>query len=309
MYQPTVTVVMCTYNGSKFIDEQIESIIVQDYSNIELIISDDASTDDTWQKLKSWQQKNYRIKIYQNEYNLGYNKNFEKTILIATGELIAIADQDDIWMPGKISKLVNTFHDKKIMLVHSRSVRLENGRLRFKSASLHHHFKGNDARKLFMFNQVNGHDMMFKKELVAKALPIPDGMMYDWWIAVMATCYGEIASVNEYLVHHRIHHDNNFFNDKNRAKKKQLDLQDVLEKFSTIDALNNKSRSFLTELITVVKSHNQKEKGFDKRLFSFLFKNGKIIFGHKRRWIPQWNYLKSANKYARLNFTGKGITF
>ncbi len=76
MFQPLVSVVMCTYNGGLFIDEQIESIINQDYKNIELIIVDDVSTDDTWKKLEAWQCKNDFIKIYKNEINLGYNKNF-----------------------------------------------------------------------------------------------------------------------------------------------------------------------------------------------------------------------------------------
>lgn len=307
MVQPLVSVVMCTYNGSKFIDEQIESILCQDYSNIELIILDDISTDDTWQKLQEWQEKNAKLKLYKNDVNLGYNKNFEKAIQLANGDFIALSDQDDIWMPQKISKLVNTFQDYKISLAHSRSVRFENGRLRFKSASLHHHFKGNDTRKLFMFNQVNGHDIMFKKNLIQKFLPIPDGMMYDWWIAVIATCYGNIASVNEYLVHHRIHSENSFFS--TNTKKKQLDLQDVLQIFTTIKVLNPDAKTFLTKFLELLIKHNKRQQTtFDSELFHFFYKNRKIIFGHKRRWFPQWNYFKSALKYAKQNFNGKGIT-
>ena len=310
MNEPLVSVVMCTYNGSKFIDEQIESILSQDYGNIELIISDDVSTDDTWDKLVDWQHKNSLIKIFKNDLNIGYNKNFEKAIKLANGEFIALSDQDDIWMPNKISSLIKQFENKKITLAHSRSVRLQNGRLRFKSASLHHHFKGNDTRKLFMFNQVNGHDIMFKKDLKEKILPLPEGVMYDWWIAVVATCYGEIASVNKYLVHHRIHEENNFFNDKTNSKKKQTDLVDVLKIFSFNDALSPKSRSFLNAFLHHLIQHNKKQRTtLDYTFFSFLFKHRKIFFGHNRRWMPQWNYLKKSLKYARFNFTGKGITF
>lgn len=310
MLQPLVSIVMCTYNGGRFLNEQIKSIIHQDYNNIELIICDDVSTDDTWEKLIRWQQENNKIKIYKNEKNLGYNKNFEKAIQLAKGDFIALSDQDDIWMPQKISKLVAEFYDEKIMLAHSRSVRLENGRLRFKSASLHHHFKGNDTRKLFMYNQINGHDVMFRKELVDKFLPIPNGMMYDWWIAVIATCYGKITSVNEFLVHHRIHAQNNFFNDDVRKKNKQIDLLDVLKLFTTIEVMSEENKSFLNKFLSLLEKHNEQNDGsFDRNFFSFLYKNGTIFFGHKRRWIPQWNYLKSAIKYARFNFKGKGITF
>ncbi|MGI8581842.1 MAG: glycosyltransferase [Chitinophagaceae bacterium] len=309
MIRTLISVVMCTYNGSKFIDEQIESILNQDYSNIELIILDDNSTDGTWQMLNSWRKKDLRIKIYRNEYNVGYNKNFEKAIQLANGEFIALSDQDDIWMPQKISKLVNAFQDDKISLSHNRSVRFEDGRLRLKSASLHYHFKGNDTRKLFMFNQVNGHDIMFKKKFVQKFLPIPDGMMYDWWIAVIATCYGRIASVNEYLVHHRIHSENSFFSKHSDMKKRQLDLQDVLQLFTTINVLNAEAKTFLNKFLELLVKQNKKQKAvFNFELFIFFYKNGKIIFGHKRRWFPKWNYFKNAIKYARMDFNGKGIT-
>jgi glycosyltransferase involved in cell wall biosynthesis len=309
MLPPLVSVVMCTYNGSRFIDEQIISILNQDHSNIELIISDDRSTDDTWQKLLDWQKKDARIKVYQNEINVGYNKNFERAIQLANGELVALSDQDDIWMPQKISKLIAAFDDPNTTLAHSRSVRLENGRLRFKSASLHHHFKGNDTRRLFMFNQVNGHDIMFQRELKEKFLPVPDGMMYDWWIAVIATCYGNIASVNEYLVHHRIHSENSFFTKDRNVKKKQLDLEDVLRIFSTIDTLSPEAKTFLNELLMTLSPHNRKEKsGFDPNLFRFFYKNRKIIFGHNRRLIPEWKYFRSALKYAKKNYNNAGIT-
>lgn len=303
-----VSVVICTYNGSKFLDEQIRSILNQDYPVYEMIITDDLSTDDTWQKLEHWQKKNPIIKIFRNEVNLGYNKNFEKAIQLATGDLIALSDQDDIWLPQKISTLVDKFSNEGTTLAHCRSVKLENGRLRFKSASLHNHFAGNDTRKLFMFNQINGHNIMFKKELVNKVVPIPVEMMYDWWIAVMATCYGSIASVDEYLVHHRIHSENSFFNNNFQLKRKQLDLQDVLQLFNTIDALSSESKAFLQKFLRLLTEHNKKDKAFfNFKLFRFLYQNGEIIFGHKRRLFPALNYLKNALKYSKLNFNGKGI--
>lgn len=309
MLQPLVSVVMCTYNGSQFLDEQIKSILNQEYRNLELIIVDDASTDDTWQKLEKWQQQDKRIRIYRNEINVGYNKNFIYAIKLAKGDLIAISDQDDIWMPTKISKQVVALKNNNTVLSHNRSVRFENGRLRFKSASLFHHFKGNDTRGLFMFNQINGHDIMFKKELVNKFIPVPEGMMYDWWIAVIATCYGKIASVDEYLVHHRIHRQNSFFNTA-KSQKEQLDLQDVLKLFSTIDVLTTESKKFLNNFLHLLTEHNKLAEGtFDFNFFRFLYKNGRVLFGHKKRLVPQFNYLKNALKFARFNFEGKGITF
>lgn len=304
-----ISVVMCTFNGSKFIDEQITSILNQEYENFELVIVDDHSVDDTWKKLQAWQKKSNLITIYKNQSNLGYNKNFEKAILLASGDFIAISDQDDIWLPQKLTKLLQPFNDEKIVLAHNLSVRLENGRLRFKSAQLHYHFEGNDTRKLFMFNQVNGHDMMFRQELVNKFVPIPKGMMYDWWIAVTATCYGKIVSVNEFLVYHRIHSENSFFSKNAASKKKELDLEDSLKLFSTIKELKEESKTYLTAFLELVTRHNKQEKGFDFKLFQFLYKNREIVFGHKKRIFPDISYLKYAFKYAKMNFKNKGVSF
>ncbi len=310
MPQPAlVSIVMCTYNGQRFLDEQIESILKQDYENFELIIVDDNSTDDTWNILKKWQQKIGIIKLFRNEINLGYNRNFEKAIQLATGNFISLSDQDDIWLPEKVSKTLNSFTDENIILAHCKSVRLEDNQLKFHLAKLHHHFSGNDTRKLFFFNQVMGHDMVFRKELVTKIIPIPEGMSYDWWIAVVATCYGSIASVDEYLVHHRIHSQNNFFSKNAASKKRELDLEDTLQLFTAIPALTGGKKAFLHSFLQLLSYHNTREKqSFDYKLFLFLYKNRKVFFGHKRRFLPELSYLKNAIKYAKLNYRGKGMS-
>lgn len=305
---PLVSVVMCTYNGGRFLDEQIRSILEQDYLNLELIIVDDVSTDNTWSLLLQWKAKSDKIRIYKNDANLGYNKNFEKAITLAAGELIAISDQDDVWLHNKITKLVQALDNDKVILAHNRSVRLQDGRLRYKSASLHHHFYGSDTRRLFMFNQVNGHDMMFKKSLVSRALPIPAGMMYDWWLAVVATCYGSIASVDEFLVHHRIHNSNSYFTSKPQATAKP-DLIDYLQIFRTLTCLNNSSQLFLQKFISLLQLQNSRKPGtFSMPLFLFYISNRNIVFGHKKRMFKQLYQFKMAFKYARLQYKGRGLT-
>ena len=302
-----VSVVMCTYNGARFIDEQISSILQQEHQNFELIIVDDNSTDDTWQKLQAWQQQDARIKIFRNESNLGYNKNFEKAIGLANGDYISIADQDDIWLPAKLSKTLAAFSDPSVVLAHCKSVRLQDGQLKYHLAKLHYHFHGNDTRRLFFFNQVMGHDMVFKKELVPHIIPFPAGMSYDWWMAVVATCYGNIAAVDEYLVHHRIHSANNFFNKDATSKKRELDLVETLRLFRQIPALKEAHRLYLDRQISLLDAHEQKP-GFDWQLFRFLYANRHIIFGHKRRSLQELSYLKNAIKYAKMDYRGRGIS-
>ncbi len=305
---PLVSIIMCTYNGERFLDDQVNSILNQDYSNFELIIVDDVSNDNTWLKLKDWQHKSEKIKIFQNKMNVGYNKNFENAIPRALGSFIAISDQDDIWLPKKISKTMKAFSNPEIILAHSKSVRLQANELKYYKADLHYHFNGNDTRKLFFFNQVMGHDMIFKKELVPQILPIPERMSYDWWIAVVATCYGSIAGVDEYLVHHRIHDHNNFFSAGAASKKKELDLDETLNLFARIPAINDEKKSYLHSILQLLKEHKSNE-GFDPKLFRFLYRNRKVIFGHKRRMFAEFSYFKNSVKYARLDYTGKGISF
>ena len=93
----TVSVVMCTYNGEKYIREQIDSILQQTYSVDEIIIQDDCSTDGTCEVLYEYQQRYAQKQVIRNKRNIGFNPNFFSAIARAKGDYIAIADQDDIW--------------------------------------------------------------------------------------------------------------------------------------------------------------------------------------------------------------------
>ena len=106
---PLVSVALCTYNGAAYLPEQLETIINQSYVNLEIVISDDGSTDNTTRIIKEFQQKDHRIKFFQNETNLGYNKNFEKVFSLCLGDYIAIADQDDIWEVNKIECMMKAW--------------------------------------------------------------------------------------------------------------------------------------------------------------------------------------------------------
>ena len=307
--QFSVSVVMCTYNGEQFIDEQVQSILQQDTAIAEIIIVDDSSTDGTWGKLKIWQRQYPVIRLFQNETNLGYNKNFEKAIQLATSDLISFADQDDIWLPQKIRLTIPAFEDAGVMLAHCRSVQLRQGKLDFKKTRLQHHYGGNDVRRFFFFNHVMGHDAIFRRELVREIVPIPMGMSYDWWIAVNAVVQGSIASIPQFLVHHRIHGNNNFFSSSAASKKKELDLDETLQIIAGIPALQPADQQFLQRLISLIKDRiAMPAAGFSKPLFRFLYKYRHTFFGHKRRLLPVLTYLKSACKYARMQYRGRGMS-
>ena len=106
---PVISIVMATYNGGLYLEQQMESIVVQTYPNIEIIIVDDCSTDNTIEILQMFQQKYSNIKLFNNAANLGYIKNFEKGCSLASGEYIALCDQDDYWHPDKLKKMKDKF--------------------------------------------------------------------------------------------------------------------------------------------------------------------------------------------------------
>src|SRR5690606_28939344 len=102
-----ISVALCTYNGDHFLEEQLDSIMLQDYPYKEIVISDDCSADRTWEILKTYRDRYPgQIRLYRNEQNLGYNRNFEIVLSHCRGDYIAISDQDDIWLPHKLSSLL-----------------------------------------------------------------------------------------------------------------------------------------------------------------------------------------------------------
>ena len=102
MNKPTVSIILCTYNGARFIREQLDSIVAQTYPLLEVIIQDDGSTDDTVAICNEYAARFPYIKVRRNEHNLGFNLNFKSAAMRAQGDFVAISDQDDVWMADKI---------------------------------------------------------------------------------------------------------------------------------------------------------------------------------------------------------------
>src|SRR5574344_1110138 len=109
----TVSILLASYNGSKFISQQLDSIISQSYRAFKLLICDDCSTDDTYEILLKYAAKDKRIELYKNKTNLGFRKNFEKLVSLSKSYYIALCDQDDIWTSDHLSVLIDNIgtHD------------------------------------------------------------------------------------------------------------------------------------------------------------------------------------------------------
>jgi glycosyltransferase involved in cell wall biosynthesis len=288
-----ISIAMCTYNGEKFIQEQIESILNQSYKNIELIITDDCSNDTTVEVIKQYIQNDNRIKLYQNEKNLGFIKNFEKAISFCNGDYIALSDQDDIWKLNKIEKFVNEI--KKNVLIYSNALLInqESQEIRKELFSDTNKLcKGKVNNSFLLDNVVSGNTMMFKKELVKYILPIPSQINYhDFWIGFVASTYGTITYTDESMTYYRRHseqvtnrtkkkHDN--YLQKLKYKKETMIQQykrkaDILEAFKSLEILKNtKTIEIIDSLIWHFKNHHNIY--FNTNLYKLLNENAEEVF-------------------------------
>jgi glycosyltransferase involved in cell wall biosynthesis len=111
----TLSIALCTYNGSKFLREQLQSLANQTLQPFEVVITDDCSTDDTISIIKEFSNR-LNIKVFVNDIAFKVTKNFEKAVSLCTGDIILMCDQDDIWHADKLAKISQYFQDNPYKL-------------------------------------------------------------------------------------------------------------------------------------------------------------------------------------------------
>ncbi len=182
---PLISIAMTTYNGDKYLKEQLDSIYSQTHKNIEIIVSDDCSTDGTVEILDKY-SKSHGLKYHRNNNNLGFVKNFEYAISLCKGEYIALSDQDDIWVDNKLETLIKKI--KSNLLIHSDcKIINENGDITSNTWKKELGYF-DDIDNLMFRNVVTGCTVLFNRDLLKTLLPFPDGLAYhDWWLAICAS--------------------------------------------------------------------------------------------------------------------------
>lgn len=284
---PLVSIVLCTYNGEEFLRAQVETLLAQTYANLEIIISDDRSTDNTYLILENFAKRDPRIRLYQNEVNIGFNKNFEKALQYASGTWCAISDQDDIWEVNKIERMMQYAGD--CALIHCDSNKFKSGLQPSKKQNNYYcKFEGNDVRKSFLYNTFEGHCLLVRKDIALKSMPFPEDVYYDWWIGMNATVNGGVKWINSVLAFRRIHERNasqaNFPNGQRERNKLQQAIRN-LNSFLTIQELKESEKAWGEELRIFLELCL---KGNKKPLAEFLQKNRKLIFYYKRKRFISW---------------------
>lgn len=213
MENKKIDILMATYNGEKYLAEQLDSIINQTYHNWNLLIRDDNSTDRTLEIIQDYQKKDNRIKLLKdNKGNLGIVKNFEELLKNSESEFIMFSDQDDIWIENKLDmylKMIEKIKNKGFM-IHSDAILFDKNKSNILKDTFISKKAINKGLENVFFNYfVQGATILISKEIKNFILPFPKEVyLHDRYIHLISELFFERIFVNEALIYYRQHGDN-----------------------------------------------------------------------------------------------------
>lgn len=283
--EETIDILLATFNGEKYVREQIESILNQSYKNIKLIISDDHSTDKTQEILKEYSKKDKRIELYLQEKNLGVVKNIEFLLKKVESPYYMLADQDDYWMPKKAEKTLEKLKKEKADLAFG-DLEVVNEKLE----TIHKSFNDymlltrkikkyiNSYKLNYLYNCVTGCTILAKKETIQKILPLPTmskRVIHDHWMGLMVSLDGKLAYVEEKYIKYRQHGNN------------QVGTQKISHGFEKMEQVRE---LFINVKLGVFGTYVENEEKFPQNLQELNKK--------------AYDYFKMIEKKDKINFKG-----
>ncbi|MBC7590501.1 MAG: glycosyltransferase family 2 protein [Salinibacterium sp.] len=218
-----VSVALCTHNGARFVGEQLRSILAQSTTPDEIVLSDDASTDDTvaiaTTLVDSAALPGLDFVVLCNPVALGVTANFEGAIRATTGDLIVLSDQDDLWHPDRLSRALREFASRPELdlvfgnarLVDASGADLERSLfdvLEVTEHDLNALHRGDGFSVFIRRNIATGATVMFRRRLLDVALPFPSGWVHDEWLAMLAAAIGQLDALSDRLIDYRQHGSN-----------------------------------------------------------------------------------------------------
>ncbi|WP_270661577.1 glycosyltransferase family 2 protein [Thomasclavelia ramosa] len=288
-----IDILLATYNGEKYLADQIESIENQTYKNFRILVRDDGSTDNTMGIIEKYTSKYDNIFLIKDNISCkSAKRNFFELMKHSTADYIMFCDQDDIWLENKIEIMYNkmilsekiymdspilvasnqTVVDYKLQKMHRMSMKYDETRLK-----LNH---------LLVDNVIPGCTMMFNKKLLTniKYINMDDIIMHDWWIVLNAICFGKIVILNDELMLYRQHSNN----ESGAAQKNNVKL--YLNKFRN-------------------KSFNDSYNKLWKQSFEFFSCYKESLDENTKNIIIKFINLKHKNKISRIYITIKNNFF
>ena len=214
-----VSVVICTFNGSRFLQQQLDSIARQSLLPYELIICDDCSTDSTADIARAFTNRApFTVRLYLNEHRFGSTKNFERAISLATGDLIALCDQDDVWLDNKLEVLTKQFGEPTTSAIFTDALLIdENGLVLPGTLWSRGHLSQRELKQFYLDpaglllkqDVVTGATMIFRTSVRQLFQDIPSSWVHDGWMAWMIVLhsseFGQLKACQEPLIAYRLH--------------------------------------------------------------------------------------------------------
>lgn len=261
-----ISVALCTYNGEKFIEQQLDSILNQTISVDEIIICDDCSKDNTVALINKYVLKNPELfKLYINEVNLKSNANFEKAIQLASGDFIFLSDQDDIWRNDKVEKILSVFDEnKKAEGVFSNADFIDdNNNTIYDNLTLwdfvcffeNENSNPDNLLKLLIYkgNYLTGATLCIKKEVKLFSIPFKTGddFIHDEWLAFQLANRKTLYYSTEKLISYRIHSNQQLgvglIQDTSKIKKGNFKYYDLI--------IGNKKPKWFSDFKTTTRAY------------------------------------------------------
>ncbi len=290
-----ISIALATYNGEKYIRAQMDSLLAQEVPFDELIICDDRSTDSTVEILREYAAADERIKLEVNEHNLGFRRNFEKAIRLCDGDLIALCDQDDIWLPDHL-KILSEGIGSNLLIAGASLLADSSGSPTGGTLTEIKNFETRNPSQEQMFkfvmyyqNPFQGAAMMMRREFRAYALPVPALVAYhDVWFVHVATLLGEFRFVDVPVTLYRLHGGNTSGIHRRTPRLRTLAGHLLRSRLDTnrrevAQALRERARVFSPEALRLLEEacayHSNRSLG--RRLSNLIFelKNYGMIYG------------------------------
>ena len=234
-----ISVALCTRNGARFLPAQVQSICTQDLLPREIVLSDDGSTDDSVALVRQTMAacgvaSSVALTVFENRTPLGVTRNFEQAVRACRHELIALSDHDDVWHPGRLARMAGIFEARPELLLLHTDARLVDEELRSLGSTLFQALevqpgeleaiaRGDAFEVLLRRNLVTGATTVFRRNLLAAALPFSEEWVHDEWLAAIAAATGRMDVLPEPLIDYRQH-------GRNQIGAKRPTLADKLRK-------------------------------------------------------------------------------
>lgn len=221
MAAPSTSVALCTFDGARFVEEQVRSILTQDPPPQELVVSDDGSRDGTLDIVRRVAQESWPtiVTVLEGDRPLGVTRNFQRAVSATDGDVVALSDQDDVWHPGRLATLGARFAaEPDLVLLHTDADLVDAegaplGRTLFESLEvspqeLEAERQGHAFDAFLRRNLVTGATVVFRRSLLDIALPFPEPWVHDEWLAAIAAATGRVDVETRPTIDYRQHGGN-----------------------------------------------------------------------------------------------------